>query len=328
MDASVDRHAAARFLAERYGPGAGNVAELGGGDWSRAFSFRLDHRDLVARFGRHLEDFQRDQKAMAFARPKLPVPTVLEVGEALGGFYAISERHFGVFLETLDERQWRNLMPALLRGLDALREIQPPGSGANWASEGVSAPLSWRQWLVASLEDHPGERVSGWRAGLKEAPEIEDVFVSGERALRSLLGACPETRHLLHRDLLNRNVLVADDASRLAAVFDWGCSTAGDFLYEVAWLTFWAPWYPALEALNFRRVIADHYEAIGLEVENFDQRLACYAIQIGLEHIAYAAFTGREADLHAVARRTLQILKHWSKGRSEDCRSGSKKMIA
>jgi hygromycin-B 4-O-kinase len=309
-DEPVDRQAAARFLAERYGPSAGSVSELGAGDWSRAFSFRLDDRDLVVRFGRHLEDFTKDQKAVAFARLELPVPTVLEVGEALGGFYAISERHFGAFLETLDERQWRNLLPALLRALDALREIQPPGRGVEWASEDVSAPLTWRQWLVASLEDHPGERVGGWRARLKETAEIEDVFVSGERAMRSLLGACPEVRHVLHRDLLNRNVLVADDASRLEAVFDWGCSLAGDFLYEVAWCTFWAPWHPALDALDFHRVIEEHYEAIGLSVEHFDQRLACYELQIGLEHLAYAAFIGREDDLCAVARRTVQILEH------------------
>jgi hygromycin-B 4-O-kinase len=307
-DEVVDRQAAARFLAARYGPSAGRVAELGGGDWSRAFSFRLDDRELVARFGRHLADFTRDQKAMAFARPELPVPAVLEVGDALGGFYAISERHFGVFLETLDERQWQKVMPALLRVLDVLREIPAPGSGTHWASEGAGVPLSWRQWLLVSLEDHPGERVSGWRARLKESPDIDAVFVSGERAVHSLVGECPEARHILHRDLLNRNVLVAEDASRLAAVFDWGCTTAGDFLYEVAWFTFWAPWYPALDALDFRRVIANHYQTIGLQVENFAQRLACYEIQIGLEHIAYAAFTGRADDLHAVTRRTVQIL--------------------
>ena len=151
--------------------------------------------------------------------------------------------------------------------------------------------------------------MGGWRARLEEAPDIDDIFVSGERALRSLLWACPEVRHVLHRDLLNRNVLVANDASRLEAVFDWGCSLAGDFLYEVAWFTFWGPWYPALDAIDFRRVIEDHYETIGLEVENFDQRLTCYELQIGLEHIAYAAFTGRDDDLHAVTRRTRWILQ-------------------
>jgi hygromycin-B 4-O-kinase len=245
---------------------------------------------------------------MAFARPELPVPKVLEVGEALGGFYAISERHYGAFLEALNEREWRTLMPALLRSLDALREIEPPGSGVDWTGDEGSAASGWRQWLVESLEDHPGERVGGWREKVREAPEVDAVFVDGEQALRSLLWACPEVRHVVHRDLLNRNVLVAHDASRLAAVFDWGCSLAGDFLYEVAWFTFWEPWYPALEALDFRRVIADHYETIGLEVEHFDQRLACYEIQIGLEHIAYAAFTGREEYMNTIACRTRRIL--------------------
>jgi hygromycin-B 4-O-kinase len=312
MHKSVDRPEAARFLAERYGTRAGRVAELGGGDWSRAFSFRLDDRELVVRFGRHREDFIKDQQAMAFARPELPVPAVLEVGEAAGVFYAISERHFGAFLETLDERAWRNLLPALLRGLDALRQIQPPGSGVDWANEGVGTSPGWRQWLVGSLEDRPGGRVSGWRGRLKEAPDIDAVFVSGERALRSLLGACPEALHVLHRDLLNRNVLVAADAPRLEAVFDWGCSLAGDFLYEIAWLTFWEPWYPALAALDVRRAIKAHYAAIGLKVEHFEQRLACYELHIGLEHIAYAAFTRREDDQRAVARRTSHLLEQVS----------------
>jgi hygromycin-B 4-O-kinase len=309
VDETVDLNGATRFVAESYGAGsASSVAALGGGDWSRAFSFCLEGREMVARFGRHQEDFLKDRHAMTFAGPNLPIPTVIEVGEAAGGFYAVSERHFGVFLETLDERGWRTLLPALLRGLDALRAIRFEG-GVDWMADGEGSPLGWRQWLLSSLEDHPGGRVSGWRSVLQETPDIEKVFVAGESALRSLLWACPEDRHLLHRDLLNRNVLVTADTSRLEAVFDWGCSLAGDFLYEVAWLTFWAPWYPALEAIDFRRVILEHYHRIGLAVDHFDQRLSCYELQIGLEHIAYAAFTGRNDDQQAITHRTRQILE-------------------
>ncbi len=309
MCETIDEIMAARFIAERYGSNrTAHVAELGSGDWSRAFSFSLEGRELVMRFGRYQEDFLKDQKAMGFARTELPIPTVLDIGGAFGGFYVVSERHFGVFLETLDQREWYALLPALLRGLDALRAIQIPGS-VNWSKGSDDSSMSWRQWLVASLEDCPGERVSGWRALLEEMPEINTVFVAGERALRSLLWACPEVRHLLHRDLLNRNVLVASDASRLEAIFDWGCSLAGDFVYEVAWLTFWSPWYPALEALDFRQLIQEHYHNIGLKVEHFNERLSCYELQIGLEHLAYSAFTGREDDLHTIASRTLQTLE-------------------
>ena len=309
MDKPVDRQTAARFLAERYGADAVEITELVGGDWSRAFAFRIGDRDLVVRFGRYGEAYLKDRKAMAFAGPDLPVPAVLEIGEAYGVFYAISERRFGTFLEVLDEPGWRKIMPALLRGLDHLREAEAPGIGVEWASEEASAPLGWRQWLVESLEDRPGGYVSGWRASLREKPEIEEIFVSGEHDLRALLPACPEIRHVIHRDLINRNVLVASDSSRLEAVFDWGCSIAADFLYEVAWFTFWAPWYPALDVLDIRRIFQEHYRAIGLEVENFDRRLACYEIHIGLEHIAYCEFTGRKEDQQDVARRTVQVLE-------------------
>jgi hypothetical protein len=60
---------------------------------------------------------------MAIAGPELPIPRELEVGGALGGFYAISERHFGAFLESLNERGCQTILPALQRALDALRAM-------------------------------------------------------------------------------------------------------------------------------------------------------------------------------------------------------------
>jgi hygromycin-B 4-O-kinase len=163
---------------------------------------------------------------------------------------------------------------------------------------------------MEGLEDRPGQRVAGWRAVLAGSADLDDTFVAGERAFAALLDTCPEIRHVLHIDLLNRNVLVAGDGSRLVAVFDWGCSAYGDFLYEVAWFTFWAPWHAGLAAIDFRSVMRGHYDATGLDVPFFDERLRCYELHIGLTHLAYCAFAGgREEDLHAVALRTREILE-------------------
>src|SRR3984957_7704401 len=165
---------AAGFLAQRYAGRARDIAELGGGDWSRAFSFQLDGRDLVARFGPYGEDFAKDQQALAFAGADLPVPEVLEAGRALGGAYAISQRCHGAFLETLDEAGWRRLLPALLRGLDTLRQLPalalapvPEGGGMATAPGG---PGTWRGWLLSGRGNTPGERVSGWKAILARRP--------------------------------------------------------------------------------------------------------------------------------------------------------------
>jgi aminoglycoside phosphotransferase (APT) family kinase protein len=304
---------AAEFLAGRYAGQARDICELGGGDWSRAFSFRLAGRDLVARFGLYGEDFGKDQQAMTFAGPDLPVPEVLETGRALDGAYAISQRCYGVFLETLDEAGWRRLLPALLRGLDTLRQLPAPAAGGTVPRAGGTVPGpagggSWREWLWSGLDDRPGARVSGWTAILAGQPVLSELFGTAQRAFSDLVGACPEIRHVLHGDLLNRNVLVAPDASRLTAVFDWACSACGDFLYEAAWFTFWAPWHAGLAAIDFRSVIRAHYDATGVEVPGFAERLRCYELHIGLTHLAYCAFAGRHDDLRAVAQRTREIL--------------------
>ena len=114
---------------------------------------------------------------------------------------------------------------------------------------------------------------------------------------------------MLHLDLINRNVLVADDRTRLEAVFDWGCLAYGDFLYDVAWLMFWAPWHPGLAATDIRGAVLDHYATTGFAAENFNERIRCYELHIGVHHLAYNTFVpGREKDLAEIASRLRELI--------------------
>ena len=276
------------------------MAALTGGNWSSAFAFRHDGRDLVIRFGRWRDDFEKDAAAMAFAGPDLPVPRVLEIGDAFDGAYAISERHFGRFLEELDAEGFRRVLPALFRALDTMRAVPVPGD---------ARVMPWSAWLRTLLVDEPGARVSGWRHKIAASPELDALFVAGQRAFEDLVDTCPDLRHVLHLDLINRNVLVTDDCTRLEAVFDWGCLAYGDFLYDIAWFTFWAPWHPGLAATDMRAAALDHYAATGVDVENFDARIRCYELHIGVHHLAYNSFVpGREADLAEIASRVRGLI--------------------
>jgi len=298
---------AAAFLAGRFGSEAGDLLHVEQGEWSRAFGFQMAGGDYIIRFSTLDEDFCKDQRAARYASCALPIPPIVEVGTAFGGFYAISERVFGGFLDALSHDEMRRVLPSLFAALDAARRVDLSASHGygGWGADGTAPHPTWRAALLDITEDRPGDRLHGWRERLAASPIGMDPFDQGMRHLRELVNSCPEERCLIHSDLLNRNVLVSGD--RIAGVFDWGCSMYGDFLYDIAWFTFWSPWYPAWRGIDVEREAARHYQAIGLDVPHFEERLRCYQVHIGLAHYAYNAFRGRWKELEAVARRTRDV---------------------
>ena len=295
------------FLAARFGDDVSDVTHLGAGVWSKAFAFRGAGRDYVIRFGAHREDFAKDRLAVRFACPALPIPRVVELGETAGGYYAISERVFGETIDDVDEAQMRALLPALFAALDAARLADLSGTtgyGA-WDADGNAPFPSWRAALLDVANDRPADRIHGWRKRLAASSVGIGPFEEAYACLQALADRVPEERHLIHSDLLHFNVLV--EADRITGVLDWGCGMVGDFLYDLAWLCFWQPWYPAWQRIDFRDEARRHYASIGLDVPHFEERLRCCQIHIGLAGQAYQAYAGDWSNLHDTARRTLQI---------------------
>jgi hygromycin-B 4-O-kinase len=285
------------FLSRR---GAKDIEPVGRGEWSVAYGFRRDGADLVARFGAEPVDFEKDRLAARYATTALPIPPVLELGETDDGAYAISERRHGVHLETLDEAAMRATLPSLFAALDALRLADVPAASGygGWDETGSAPHATWQGALLVVGEDPPGGRVHPWRERLPDGAAFDEALA----CLRELVPRLPGRRHLTHDDLLNRNVLVAGD--EIAAVLDWACSMYGDFLYELAGLTFWRSWF-AWGAIDLAAEAQRHYEAIGLDVPGFAERLRAYEIRVGLDGWAYNTFRGRLDEVERIARRTL-----------------------
>src|SRR5690606_20643606 len=202
-----------------------------------------------------------------------------------------SERAHGGYFDDLDADGMRAIMPSLFTTLDAVRETSLEGTSGFgvWNATGHARHDSWRAALLSVNADHP--RLPGWRERLAGDPVRERVFREAYERLAHLAEGVPEVRHLVYSDLLNYNVLVEGD--RITSVLDWGASLYGDFVYDVAWLAYFASWYPAWAGIDFAEEAARHYASIGLAVPAYEARLRCAELHIGLDSMGYAAFTGR-----------------------------------
>ncbi|MGE3269471.1 MAG: phosphotransferase family protein [Chloroflexota bacterium] len=317
---AIDEARTAAFLAKRYGDAVSSVAHLGTGAWSKAFAFRLRQdgtdTDLVIRFGALREDFDKDRLAARFATLELPIPRVLEVGAAdaidpaaqrVGGYYAISQRLYGEYIDGVDAAQMRALLPSLFAALDAMRlaDVSHTAGYGIWDGSGIAPYMSWSEVLLDAASDRPSQRTHGWSSRLASSATGREPFDQAYRQLVSIADTLPETRHLIHSDLLHFNVLVT--GSQVTGVLDWGCGLYGDFLYDLAWLCFWAPWYTAWAGIDFQAEATRHYASIGLNVPRFEARLQACQLHIGLTSQSYQAYIGDWNNLAWTARRTLEI---------------------
>lgn len=256
----------------------------------------------MLRLSEMAEGFAIDRAAMRFSGPNLPVPRVIDVGQAFGLHYAISVRHYGRFIETTAASEGDKVGDALATLLQALRAV--PTSKTDrvvWYDASEAANISWHSWLLNGLQDNAEDVVSGWRAKLAEQPEIDALFKRCEARIHELLPACPERRDLVHGDLLHQNVLVSEDVGAVTAVFSWKCSALGDFLYDVAWCTFWSDWHPGIAATNIWQRTLAAPDLTPADLANATLRHHCFELQIGASHLGWNVWTDNQKELEAVA---------------------------
>ena len=308
--ASGDTEAAYRFLRRRFGEGVEMGDDLAQGAWSRAYAFRYQGRDLVVRFNPNRHAFDADRLAVRFASPALPIPTVLEVGEVdRDEYYAISERCFGDFLEDLGPERMEAAVPSLLATLDALRAADTGGSSGYgpWDEDGNGRYRDWSEFLLAVDAGTPEAIRNTWRRDLASDELAERTFAEGMRELEALACRCPHRRDLVHSDLLHGNVFMS--GARIAGLIDWQSALYGDHVYELAWLTFCAPpWAPGLATVGLGDRALDHWRAAEVDLIDFDIRLRCYEIRIGVAALVGLTWRRDLPNRGLAARRLAEVL--------------------
>lgn len=291
--------AVAAWLHDHLGSAPAALQPLAGGFWSAAFAFEHNNEQFVVRFNENADGFQIDQAAYEFASSGLPIPQVFEIGEALDLSYAISRRHHGRFLETVHPAAAPRLAPALANLFRQFRQVQGYNR-VEWYDP--SSQRSWHDYLLRGIGHQAGRPRDGIQKMLASRPELNDLHQSACARIHELLPLCPERRDLIHGDLLHQNVLVSDQADGIQAVFSWKCSAFGDFVYDIAWCTHWAPWHPGIAAIDFFDLTLSADDLDSEARDHLSERHHCYELQIAASHIGWYLWTRDEENLARLAR--------------------------
>ena len=278
------------LLADRFGP-VDDVVALQGGAWSSAYAFVADDRELVLRVGHHRADFDKERTAATWREPGVPVPEVLEAGDAFDCHYIVSERHHGTKLADLHPSRVAATMEHLFEVLVAMRRIDLPGTGYGiWEAPAADAPASsWADYLC-SVADRDELRLVDWRRKLALHPRASDAFHLGCSTLAANAHVLPSTRQLVHADLLLNHLV--GPSGEITAVFDWGNALAGDLLYDIAWIVYCIPWFTAIDREHVLDLARRHFPD-----DDVRRLLPLYELHIAVGSLQYMAFAADQPGL-------------------------------
>jgi hygromycin-B 4-O-kinase len=218
------------FLRDHESTPPENVCALKPGELSRVFAYDLAGEPRVIRFNPKPDAFEADRTAHdRFARPGLPIPRVLEIGQHGALWFAISERLPGRIMWDITPEQYDAALPSLCDAHDLIAAIDP----------GPDLPGGWLQWLDSFEADHDSDNFwRGWRDLFDTTFLERDRWEALHARFRGLLPAAQDPRLLVHGDFGQDNVLI--DGPRVTAVLDWGPMRRGDPLWDLAYIGFWS----------------------------------------------------------------------------------------
>lgn len=292
MKVSADQ---ARAILREHGHAALDLEPLSGGMWSATYAFSENGREYVVRFHDRRDDLEKDRFAERWSSPRLRTGHIVEIGDLEGGAYGISDRVRGTHIDNLDAGGMLRLLPSLFDALDALRDADLSGTSGwgLWHGDGNAEHVSWPDALMRNTRNDRRGLVALSSVGAKG-------FDAGVSRMRELISFMPERRYVVHNDLLNFNVL-ADSSGPI--LLDWGASIYGDFVYDLALLTFWWPWYAKWSAIDIDAEVRRRY---GATVPNFAERLRLCEMDIGISHIPFQLEYRLPDDAAWTSKRTAE----------------------
>jgi hygromycin-B 4-O-kinase len=285
------------YLDNLYNNAVSNLMFIAGGEGSQAFSFEVNREKFIIRVNKHSDNgFKKDQYAfLHFASYGIPIPEVLKIDKLEDGHYfAISKKVEGDLFKNLPDEEFDETLPQLFKNIEVIHEIlvsDKAGYG-KWNSSGVAEKTSWKEVLLDV--DVFAKEMFG-NTSLEK-----DIWDKVYARFVELLPYCPEDKYLVHADCNFDNILSKD--GKITGIIDWESSLYGDFLYDIAWLSFWT------KDFDYEKAYLDFCKTTGKEIEHFKERVLCYKLFIGLGSLSFYVYSKQDDKYERSKRKLLEFI--------------------
>lgn len=293
----------AEFLQSNFDSDISEVVLIGSGMFSQAFSFNLNQQEFVIRLNSFLEDFQKDAFAyQQFASARLPIPKVIRCDRFNDTHYfAITERCAGSTLKDLDEGAIRKTLPSLFNTLHNIHTLDT-SNYSGWGLTDASGNGRFACWQDYLNSFYNQKFSFTWEQLFRHTfmePELYQIVTA---VIQNDSPLCSTAKHWVHGDFGFDNIM--SDGQKVTGVLDWAESRLGDYVYDIAYLEFWSKGIP------YKQLWLESVEAqqLSLSLTNFEARMQCYMLHIGLGSLAIAALQNDMEDYTQVKARIQKIL--------------------
>ncbi len=297
----IDQDKVLTYLKHNFDESVADLTYIKGGEGSQAFSFTASDGDYVIRINTRIDPFYKDAYAFDhFASKHIPIPRIFEIGKIDDTYtFAISKKVEGRIINDLTHGEFMEVLPDFFSVLDAIHatDIRHTAGYGKWNIDGEGEYDTWHEFLLGVGKYNEKNKL--FEESFLEKDFWDEVVVKMEK----LADFCPEDRFLIHADFGNSNVMAQkspDGVLKISGVFDWAESKFGDFLYDIAWILFW------LKNPESFQAVKDFYAK--MELPNFEERLQCYQIRIGLNSMAFFAYSKQKEKYDRAKAKLVSLL--------------------
>jgi hygromycin-B 4-O-kinase len=273
-----------------------NLEEISGGQIARSYKFNIEAKGFYIQINQqNMSQGARTEleRYNQFKDLGIPVRNIVRQEYYDDIHFVITEEVHGVALESLSENEVKELFPLIIEAAISISNVDiSNANGYGWLNEdGNGMSPSWKTHINSVNEEESEELFYGkWHKLFDDTFLDKKAFDHYFSKLIKLNSSLPEDRYFQHGNFSLANILVHE--KELQAIIDWQDARYGDFLYDLAYLSFWLS--PSLNDFLIE-IAKPYFETAYGPIENYYKRINSYKYFIGLDSLRFFAKSDQKA---------------------------------